>query len=162
LSKHAALLWNCIGRPFVLCVLTTPPPSSVAKMSGNDATSEVYAKHLLLERLGYPLWYPDLPLDKNLPQGYRDDGVSIGDVGKITGDGAFEFKFNICADAGDPTNARGVPDHFERWAIVPEDRFYVPAMFPPETIIKRGSIIAKSQGMIEPSYDFLLKFICIY
>jgi hypothetical protein len=134
-------------------------------MSSDDATSEIYAKLLLPKRLGYPLWYPDLPLDQNLPQAYRKDGICIGDVGKITGEGAFEFKFNVCVDAGDPTNARGVPDRFERWAVGLEDKFYFPAMLPPETVIKGGLIIEKrmqSQGMIEPSYRSFTYFFCIY
>jgi len=120
-------------------------------MSGGDAASEVYAELLLLERLGYPLWRPDLPLDQNLPQAYLDHGVSIGDVGILTEEGAFKCKFNVCADAGDAMNTH----HFECWTVRPEDKFYFPAMLPPETVIKGGLILEKrihSRGMTEPSY----------
>ncbi|KIM79237.1 hypothetical protein PILCRDRAFT_36666, partial [Piloderma croceum F 1598] len=48
---------------------------------------------LLLEKLGYPLWYPDL--DENLPATYREHGVRIGDVGIITEGGQFDFIFNV-------------------------------------------------------------------
>ncbi|KIM79349.1 hypothetical protein PILCRDRAFT_48436, partial [Piloderma croceum F 1598] len=55
--------------------------------------SEVYGRLLLLEKLGYPLWYPDL--DENLSHEYRDQGIRIGDVGIITGAGQFDFQFNV-------------------------------------------------------------------
>lgn len=121
-------------------------------MSGNDAASEVYANLLLLEGLGYPLWYPDL--DQNLPQAYCDHGVNIGDVGNITGDGAFAFQFNVCMPAADAINVRGVPSNFVRWPISPQDKSYYPAMRPPETVIKRGSVNQRSlqvQGTAQPS-----------
>jgi uncharacterized protein YbdZ (MbtH family) len=55
-------------------------------MSGDDASSE--AKRLLLKEVGYSLW----PLDQNVPQAYRDHGVSMDHVDKITGDGASKYK----------------------------------------------------------------------
>jgi hypothetical protein len=66
-------------------------------MSSSDGASDTYGKLLLMERLGYPLWYPDP--DENLPREYRDEGVRIGDVGTITGAGQFAFYFNVHEDS---------------------------------------------------------------
>jgi len=120
-----------------------------------DSASEVYVKLLLLEGIGYPLWYPDP--DQNLPQAYRDNGVSIGDVGNITADGAFDFKFNVCVDAGDAVNVRGVPTNFKCWGVGPHDKSDFPVMSPPETVIERGSVNQNSMqkhGMAKPLYHF--------
>jgi hypothetical protein len=97
-------------------------------MSSSDGASEVY-RLLLLEKLGYPLWYPDL--DENLPGAYRDQGVRIGDVGIITGAGQFDFQFNIhdndCPSAG-----------FQPWA--PQRTSYFSNMRSAGTVITRGSV----------------------
>jgi hypothetical protein len=38
-----------------------------------------------------------------LPAVYRKKGIRIGDVGRITANGSFDFLFNVCqADAGNP------------------------------------------------------------
>jgi hypothetical protein len=39
-------------------------------------------------------------------------GVSIGDVGLITPDGAFDYLFNICLPSDDPVNINRVPENF--------------------------------------------------
>ena len=79
--------------------------------------ASVYARQLIRKRHGYPLWCPE-------PYGsspvYVATGVSIGDVGYVTDDGAFETLFNICSDAENPLNRKGVPEAFVKLDI-PED-----------------------------------------
>ncbi len=55
----------------------------------------IYTKLLLRRGHGYPLWIPES--DYNLPDAYRDKGVSVGDLGILTDDGGFDFLFNVCA-----------------------------------------------------------------
>lgn len=42
---------------------------------------------------GYPLYMPTPP--DGLPSSHRENGVRVGDVGVITGNGAFHFLFNV-------------------------------------------------------------------
>jgi hypothetical protein len=95
-------------------------------MSSSDGASTIYANLLLLERLGYPLWYPDL--DENLPVAYRDAGVRIGDVGSIT---QFEFYFNVY-------DGSRAPSGFQPWEEL--DTSYSSNMRPQGTVMKRGSV----------------------
>jgi hypothetical protein len=97
-------------------------------MASTDGGSEAY-RILLLEKLGYPLWYPDL--DENLPASYREHGVRIGDVGIITGAGQFDFKFNV--HGGDYARHVSQP-----WAS--QDAFSNSNARSPGTVIKRGSV----------------------
>jgi len=97
-------------------------------MSSTDGGSEAY-RLLLLEKLGYPLWYPDL--DENLPATYREHGIRIGDVGIITGAGQFDFKFNV--HGGDC--ARYVS---QAWAFQEASSFS--NVRDPGTVITRGSV----------------------
>ncbi|KAJ7083001.1 hypothetical protein C8R44DRAFT_904653 [Mycena epipterygia] len=77
-----------------------------------------YTKLLASKGLGYPLWHPQ-PID-SLPNQYKKEGVSIGDVGYINDRGAFSFLFNICCAADDPINLHfGVPDGFQKLDLVP-------------------------------------------
>ncbi|KAJ7279573.1 hypothetical protein C8J57DRAFT_1058641 [Mycena rebaudengoi] len=72
--------------------------------------SEIYTSQLLRRGRGYPLYDPDP--QRNLPVEYRSRGVSIGDVGRVTPEGIFDFFFNIYLDAHDPINANRVPEDF--------------------------------------------------
>jgi hypothetical protein len=96
-------------------------------MASTDGGSEAY-RILLLEKLGYPLWYPDL--DENLPATYREHGVRVGDVGIITEGGQFDFIFNVHGDC-----ARHVS---HPWAS--QDTFSYSNVRSPGTVIKRGSV----------------------
>ncbi|KAF8984060.1 hypothetical protein BDQ17DRAFT_1437163 [Cyathus striatus] len=49
---------------------------------------------------------------QNLPLEYRRKGVSHGDIGIITSDGAFDFLFNIWYSAQDPINPSDLPEDF--------------------------------------------------
>lgn len=71
----------------------------------------MYTRLLLPKKLGFPLWTPEP--DDNLPDEYRNKGVSIGDVGIMKPDGDFDFLFNICVPSDHAINQRGVPLGFE-------------------------------------------------
>jgi hypothetical protein len=91
-EAYGLLPWRSDTRLYYILSFSSTfaalPLRSVIKMSGDDTASEVYAKRLLLEEVGYSLW----PLDQNVPQAYRDHGVSMDHVDKITGDGASKYK----------------------------------------------------------------------
>ncbi|KAJ7762066.1 hypothetical protein DFH07DRAFT_418293 [Mycena maculata] len=72
--------------------------------------SEIYCSQLLRRRRGFPLYEPGP--QRNLPVEYRRNGVSIGDVGRVTPEGVFDFFFNIYLDAHHPINANDVPEGF--------------------------------------------------
>ncbi|KAJ7261156.1 hypothetical protein C8J57DRAFT_1337226 [Mycena rebaudengoi] len=74
------------------------------------ADSHLYSRLLLPKGHGYPLFCPQ-PSD-DLPEEYRRAGASIGDVGVVTGDGYFDYIFNICAPENSEMNWLGVPDSF--------------------------------------------------
>ncbi|KAK2459349.1 hypothetical protein APHAL10511_008634, partial [Amanita phalloides] len=75
------------------------------------STAERYTRLQLNQRLGYPVYLPEPDCD--LPLGYRETGVRIGDVGTVTSDGDFDFLFNACLPAGHPVNPSVLPDAFE-------------------------------------------------
>ena len=83
----------------------------------STAASQVYARQLLSQKLGYPLYIPEP--NESLPEACRQRGVSIGDVGIIAHDGSFTYAFNACAAAADPVNCHGVPIGFEPIQINP-------------------------------------------
>jgi hypothetical protein len=89
--------------------------------------------------IGFPLWFPEP--GRRLPSEYRTKGVSIGDVGLITPDGAFDYLFNIYLPRGDPVNINGVPENFlplETWS--PSDIHEVEFVYPPGGHIASRSI----------------------
>jgi hypothetical protein len=57
--------------------------------------------------LGLPLHNPGP--DARLSIECRRLGISIGDVGMITGEGGFDYLFNICRQNSDPLNPEGSP-----------------------------------------------------
>jgi len=74
------------------------------------ASSNIYRDLLLPQRHGLPFWTPEP--DANLPETYKDRGISIGDLGLLTDDGGFDYLFNIHAKADDPVNQLGTPTDF--------------------------------------------------
>ncbi|KAJ7710662.1 hypothetical protein B0H17DRAFT_4218 [Mycena rosella] len=99
------------------------PPSAVREQSigpaaGNalDIPRDVYTdsgsycSQLLCRGRGFPLYVPGP--QRNLPREYQRDGVTIGDVGRVTPEGIFDFFFNIYLDADDPINVDNVPEGF--------------------------------------------------
>ncbi|KAJ7821927.1 hypothetical protein B0H14DRAFT_2454884, partial [Mycena olivaceomarginata] len=72
--------------------------------------SEIYCSQLLRQKRGFPLYDPEPR--QTLPQEYQQSGVAIGDVGRITPNGAFDFFFNIYLPADHPINDNDVPENF--------------------------------------------------
>ncbi|KAJ7067271.1 hypothetical protein C8F01DRAFT_1365405 [Mycena amicta] len=73
--------------------------------------SAFYCAQLLRLGRGFPLYEPHP--QPGLPVEYRKKGVSIGDVGRITPEGIFDFLFNIYLPANHLIHVRGVPEGFE-------------------------------------------------
>jgi hypothetical protein len=69
-----------------------------------------YCSQLLSQGRGFPLYVPGPQI--NLPAEYRTKGVCIGDVGRITPEGIFDFFFNVYLPTDDPVNANDVPEDF--------------------------------------------------
>lgn len=126
----------CFLPETFLLIMTTKHPKD------SRSAREVYSDLLLLRKLGYPLWYPDL--SESLPQPYRKIGVSIGDVGYISKDGSFIFKFNACNEAANLINCRGVPENFQPWSITDDDKEIFSNMASPDTVFKEGVVIGSS------------------
>ncbi|KAJ6588051.1 hypothetical protein B0H19DRAFT_197753 [Mycena capillaripes] len=72
--------------------------------------SEVYCSQLLRRKRGFPLYVPEPQI--NLPGEYRLHGVAIGDVGRVTPEGIFDFFFNIFLPQEHPINANRTPEGF--------------------------------------------------
>ena len=103
-----------------------PPPP----LPASDA--HVYTRNLLLTGNGCPLYVPE-PVGHSAI--YRTKGVRIGDVGIVTGHGAFQTFFNIRAPAHDPINCLGVPDNFEQLHLGPGDITVMPTYLPVDKAI---------------------------
>jgi len=58
---------------------------------------------------GSPLWHPE---PNSYPGVYKQQGVSIGDVGLLLPSGGFHFLFNIYHPADHPINGGRVPEGF--------------------------------------------------
>ncbi|KAJ6561054.1 hypothetical protein DFH09DRAFT_921083, partial [Mycena vulgaris] len=94
--------------------------------------SASYCSHLLRQGRGFPLYVPGPP--RNLPEEYQQRGVAIGDVGRVTPDGVFDFFFNIYQSADDPINANFVPEDFSPLARF-NPRDVVPREWSPGTYV---------------------------
>lgn len=108
----------------------------------SQAASEVYTKLLLVKKLGYPLWYPEL--SSTLPDAYLEKGISIGDVGTITPDGSFDFLFNICEAGDGPVNCNDVPSGFAPLSLREREKNRFPNMQGPGAIISSASVKKRS------------------
>ncbi|KAJ7745681.1 hypothetical protein B0H16DRAFT_970495 [Mycena metata] len=96
------------------------PPSGGSENPSSSRSSDTlgtvcsnsanYCGHLLRQGRGFPLYIPGP--QRNLPKEYRKNGVMIGDVGRITPEGVFDFFFNIYLDADHPVHANFVPEDF--------------------------------------------------
>ncbi|KAF8997770.1 hypothetical protein BDQ17DRAFT_1428888 [Cyathus striatus] len=100
------------GREIAVSVTPANHTAFLSTEAHQQAPSscEVYVGSLFPLKKGYPLFFPQP--DQNLPEEYRRKGVSHGDVGIITSDGAFDFLFNIWHSAQDPINPDDLPEDF--------------------------------------------------
>ncbi|KAF9485679.1 hypothetical protein BDN70DRAFT_870993, partial [Pholiota conissans] len=92
---------------------STPATTAAATAGATypETSPKIYERQLLPKRRGFPLWIPEP--DRYLPLPCRRYGVSIGDIGTITSDGAFSFMFNIFRRAGHPINPPELPEGFK-------------------------------------------------
>ncbi|KAJ6552770.1 hypothetical protein B0H19DRAFT_949488 [Mycena capillaripes] len=79
-------------------------------MDENFSESEIYCNQLLRRKRGFPLYVP--APRRNLPAEYRRNGIAIGDVGRVTPEGVFDFFFNIYLPADHPINDNDIPENF--------------------------------------------------
>ncbi|KAJ7019820.1 hypothetical protein C8F04DRAFT_325795 [Mycena alexandri] len=79
-------------------------------MDETFSESEIYCNQLLRRKRGFPLYVP--APSQNLPSAYRRKGVAIGDVGRVTPEGIFDFFFNIYLPPDHPINDSHVPETF--------------------------------------------------
>ncbi|KAJ6472620.1 hypothetical protein C8R45DRAFT_413449, partial [Mycena sanguinolenta] len=85
-----------------------PPPLNI--IDENFSECEIYSNQLLRRKRGFPLYAPGP--SEMLPTEYQRNGIAIGDVGRVTSEGLFDFFFNIYLDADDPINGTRVPHDF--------------------------------------------------
>ncbi|KAJ7718999.1 hypothetical protein B0H16DRAFT_1607752 [Mycena metata] len=71
---------------------------------------EIYTSQLLRQQRGFPLY--NTGPQSVLPQPYRDQGISIGDMGRVTPEGIFDFFFNVFLPRDHPINNGRVPEDF--------------------------------------------------
>ncbi|CAK5275103.1 unnamed protein product [Mycena citricolor] len=76
----------------------------------NYCESEIYMNQLSRQNRGFPLYDPSP--QRNMPAEYKKKGICIGDVGRISPDGFFDFFFNIFLPAEHPVNDNDVPAGF--------------------------------------------------
>ncbi|KAJ7476205.1 hypothetical protein FB451DRAFT_1034030, partial [Mycena latifolia] len=101
------------------------------------AEAEIYCSQLMRRKRGFPLYVPGP--QRNLPDEYQKRGVSIGDVGRVTPEGIFDFFFNIYLPAHHPINANDVPDDFSSLApYAPKD--VVNLDFDPGSYVSSSSV----------------------
>ncbi|KAF8142887.1 hypothetical protein K438DRAFT_1634578, partial [Mycena galopus ATCC 62051] len=72
--------------------------------------SEIYCSQLRRQKRGRPLYGPAPQI--NLSAAFRRRGVAIGDVGRVTPEGTFDFFFNIFLSSEHPINGNRTPDDF--------------------------------------------------
>ncbi|KAJ7868187.1 hypothetical protein B0H13DRAFT_2202767, partial [Mycena leptocephala] len=118
-------------------------------MDETFSESEIYCNQLLCQKRGFPLYVPGPR--RNLPAEYRTNGIAIGDVGRVTPEGIFDFFFNIYLSADHPINDNDVPENFyplPRYAT--KDVFDLD--FEPGNSLRRLTLVACSEF---PGSDFV-------
>ncbi|KAJ7055078.1 hypothetical protein C8F01DRAFT_994832 [Mycena amicta] len=89
------------------------PLSSLGSEAHNVPSEyQIYCKYLLARKRGFPLL--DATPHENLPPEYRARGICIGDVGRVTAEGGWDFFFNIYLSAEDDIHLpeNGLPTGF--------------------------------------------------
>ncbi|KAJ7646642.1 hypothetical protein FB45DRAFT_998093 [Roridomyces roridus] len=130
--------------------IAAPPPTYVAPQApqrhGSVHTdSGNYCTHLLPQGRGFPLYVPAPQI--NLPEEYQRTGIAIGDVGRVTPEGIFDFFFNIYLAPDDPINAN-IPEDF-----IPLSKYSTVDVF--HQNVNAGDYVSSSsvQHEIDPGYS---------
>ncbi|KAJ7603829.1 hypothetical protein FB45DRAFT_881192 [Roridomyces roridus] len=116
LAIHGSQFTNVLGDMNVTYsrgeapTVREPPTQPLVYPEHIYSDSESYCSQLLRRGRGFPLYIP-APRG-NLPAEYGYRGVSIGDVGRVTPEGVFDFFFNIYLPADHPINDNDVPEIF--------------------------------------------------
>ncbi|KAF7302897.1 Pleiotropic drug resistance ABC transporter protein [Mycena kentingensis (nom. inval.)] len=116
--------------------------------------SQIYTRNLVGSGRGYPLLIAQPRM--NLPIEYRSRGVSIGDVGRVSPEGDFDFFFNIYRDRNHPINHNRVPEDFSPLEELDESDLF-------QLHIKRGSLSSATVQSYCPDLnatDIELQFAC--
>jgi hypothetical protein len=100
--------------------------------------SELYARELLPAGHGYPMWIPEA--SDSLLDEYKENGLSVGDVGIITTDGAFDVLLNITLPEDRSINKYGVPPGFEQLELEEGDLIVTPMSHPPRSYVSSPTI----------------------
>ncbi|KAF7336926.1 hypothetical protein MVEN_02129000 [Mycena venus] len=116
------------------------------------AESELYCSQLLRRKRGFPLYVPTP--QRNLPEEYQRRGTSIGDVGRVTPEGVFDFFFNIYLPADHAINANDVPEDF--YPLMPYAvKDIVHLDFDPGSFVSSASIHAWDPDALSEDEEFL-------
>jgi len=100
----------------------TPPQSSDVQDEEcieEQSSNAIYERQMLPKKRGFPLWAPQPSILGFLT--HRREGVTIGDLGRVTTYGAFDVLFNICKAGGHPDNPDQLPDGFTPLALDAND-----------------------------------------
>ncbi|KAJ7707394.1 hypothetical protein B0H17DRAFT_869245, partial [Mycena rosella] len=94
--------FDIVGGQFVLGDPTSQQIQDPSNIGDAYSESEIYCSQILRQKRGFPLYVPGP--QQILPEDYQRTDVSIGDVGRVTPEGIFDFFFNIYLPADDPIN----------------------------------------------------------
>ncbi|KAJ7476185.1 hypothetical protein FB451DRAFT_269082, partial [Mycena latifolia] len=122
------------------------PSSSQDTGGGVYSESGSYSSQLLRQGRGFPLYVPGPPM--NLPEEYRRNGVAIGDVGRVTPEGIFDFFFNIYCAPGNGVNANTPEDFVPLPPYNPAD--VIPHQFMRGTHVSTLSVRESPRASLEP------------
>ena len=102
----------CVMLPLASLLLFTISPFQIWRLPPLPVqrSCDIYYRHLAVKGRGSPLWLPEP--SSTLPNVYRRQGITVGDVGIITASGGFDFMFNVCLPADHPINQQGLPEGF--------------------------------------------------
>ncbi|KAJ7285246.1 hypothetical protein C8J57DRAFT_712032 [Mycena rebaudengoi] len=130
--------------------LTSSAPGNRPRTPDCISESDNYCSQLLRQGRGFPLYVPGPP--GNLPEEYRRNGVSIGDVGTVTPEGVFDFFFNIYLPSDHPINEQ-VPDDFSPLSpYAPKD--ILPLDFDPGNYVSTPSVRGLTPNWDSPIEQF--------
>ncbi|KAJ6507857.1 hypothetical protein C8R47DRAFT_1236580 [Mycena vitilis] len=105
-------------------------------MDDNFSDSEIYCNQLLRRKRGFPMYIP--APRQNLPDEYQRRGIAIGDVGRVTPEGLFDFFFNIYLSSEHPINVNLPEDFVPMVAYTPEDVLHLE--YEPGNFVSTSSI----------------------